>query len=67
MTYIKAKVIIKMDKISGPYEQIISWLVNTPNIGIAKQKFEERVRNDFAHMQARTFTFDYLEIAGMLQ
>lgn len=62
--YIRANVSLKVDGISGPFIRPISWLVNADNHILAKQKFENQVKKDFAHMQFRSAEFEYTEIAG---
>ena len=62
--YLEAKVSIKVDGISGPFEQTITWLVNAKNMSEAKSIYENRVRADFSHMQAQSFRFEYLKVAG---
>jgi len=65
--YIEAKVSMKVAGISGPFEEIVTWLVNNvPNVAYAKQKYESQVRRDFAHIQAQSFEFKYIKIAGEL-
>lgn len=63
MYYIKAKVVIRVAGISGPWEAIISYLVNAPNLEVAKQKYELQVRKDKSNMDAQSFKFEYIEIA----
>jgi hypothetical protein len=61
--YIEAKVIIKVFGISGPWEKIIGYLVDAPNVQTAKQKYTSQVKKDNSNMEAESFTFDYLKIA----
>ena len=65
--YIKAKVSIRVDGISGPFEKPSSALVNAIDKGEAKQKFENVVRLENANMQAKSFQFEYLEFAGEIK
>ena len=62
--YVKAKVTIRVDGISGPFEQNVSALVHGLNtIGEVKKKFETYARTKFSHMTPSNITFEYLEIA----
>jgi hypothetical protein len=56
---IEAKVTIRVRGIAGPFIEPVGYLVNAENDRQARQKFEERVKHDFAHMQAETFHFEY--------
>lgn len=56
---IEANVKIKVESISGIWEKKLGALVNAPNAGAAKAKFEALVRADYAHMMAQSFTFNY--------
>ena len=62
--YIEAKVSIKVAGISGPWDKTPTYLVNAPSVSVAKQKFEDQVRRDNANMEAQSFKFEYLKIAG---
>lgn len=63
MIYIKAKVSIRVAGISGPFEYIPSYLVNSRTVDHAKLKFEERVKWDNRNKEADSFKFEYLEVA----
>lgn len=67
--YIKAKVTLRVQGISGPWERVIAWLVNTPSgtVNEAKQKYEEQVKRDFAHMLFSSANFEYLEVTGEIK
>jgi hypothetical protein len=64
--YIEAKIVIRVQGISGPFEEVIVWLVNAPTLPVAKAKFEAQVRRDKARMEAQSFTFEYLKTAGTI-
>jgi len=64
--YIESNVKIKVQGISGPWEKNIIWMVNAPSLEIAKNKYENRVKQDFAHMAAQSFHFEYTKIAGTI-
>lgn len=49
--------------ISGPFEVTASYLVNAPNVSVAKSKFETQVRQDNQEKEASSFCFEYLEVA----
>jgi hypothetical protein len=65
--YIKAKVSIRVAGISGPFERSHSALVNANNVTEAKQKFEVVVKRENSNMQAQSFNFEYVEIAGEIK
>jgi len=67
MYYIKAKVIVRVAGISGPFEEIRSALVHGINTFQAKEKFEFHARSQSAHMMPESMTFEYLEIAGEIR
>ena len=62
--YIKAKIIIRVAGISGPFEQVISALVHGNTTNMAKSKFQNFAKQRFAHMQSQSIDFEYIEIAG---
>lgn len=65
--YLESKVHVRVAGISGPFEQIVTWLVNANSLVEAKQKFEARVRNDNASAMPESITFKYVKIAGELK
>ena len=65
--YVKANVTLRIQGISGPFIQMVSWLVNADNHIQAKIKYEEQVRRDFAHMNFSGISFEYLEVAGEIK
>lgn len=61
---IKAKVIIRVQGISGPWEQIISKnILDAPNIPKAKEFFEKYVWMEHQHMMPQSIKFEYIEIS----
>jgi len=64
--FIKAKVVIRVRGISGPFEQTVIQLVNAHTTNEARSKFEAHIRKRFAHMNGESFSFDYLEIADTI-
>lgn len=65
--YLRANVTLKVRGISGPFQRTIGWLVNANDPNHARQKFEEQVRKDFAHMQFEQAHFEYIEFAGEIK
>ncbi len=64
--FIQAKVIIRVFGISGPFEQSVTQLVNANGTADAKNKFEQHMRNRFAHLRGESFQFEYLTIADSI-
>jgi len=65
---IEAKVIIRVPGISGPFEYVVTYLVNALNLNIAKYKFEAQVRLDKQnHGLGNSFTFIYTKIASEIK
>ena len=64
--FIQAEVSIRVFGISGPFVQTHTQLVNAPNTNHAKSKFENHVRQRYAHMHAESFEFKYLVIADTI-
>lgn len=67
MYYIKAKVTISIAGISGPFIQILSALVHGTSTNNAKDKFENYVKAQFAHMLPQNVAYEYIEIAGEIK
>lgn len=61
--YIKAKVIIRMENIHGPYEETVSHLVTAASVSHAKEIYERHVSSTKNHLEINRISFDYLEIA----
>ena len=64
---LEANVSIRVAGISAPFMHNITWLVNGRNSAEAKQKFENRVRNDFAHMMPQSISFEWIKVAGEIK
>lgn len=64
---LKAKVILRVDGISGPFERIVTWHVNATNVDEAKAKYEERVSQSEKHVGFRSIAFEYIEIIGEIK
>lgn len=64
--WIQAKVVIKVFGISGPFEQVITKMVNARSTQEARSKFEYHVRQMFAHMNGESFHFEYLTVADTI-
>lgn len=64
--WIQAKVSIKVFGISGPFEQMVTQMVNAGSTQEAKMKFEQHMKNRFAHLNGETFRFEYLIIADTI-
>ena len=64
---LEAKVIIRVAGISAPSMHNITWLVNASHSTEAKQKFENRVRNDFSHMMPESVHFEWTKVAGEIK
>jgi len=65
--YIKAKISVRVEGISGPFNETLSALVRGVSTENAKVKFEAYVKQHYAHMQARKIDFEYLEVAGEIK
>lgn len=65
--YIKAKISVRVEGISGPFNETLSALVRGISTENAKTKFEAYVKQHYAHMMARSIVFDYVEIAGEIK
>lgn len=67
MTYwIQAKVQIRVYGISGPFEETITKMVDAGSTREAQAKYEEHIRQMFAHMHGNNFNFQYLTIADTI-
>lgn len=64
---LEANVVIRIAGISAPSMRSITWLVNGINSAEAKQKFENRVRNDFAHMTPESINIEWTKVAGEIK
>ena len=64
--FVQAKITIRVWGISGPFIETVTKLVNAHSTGEAKSKFEQHVRQLFAHMQAEEYRFDYITIADTI-
>ena len=64
--FIVCKIVIRVRGISGPFEQTVTKLVNAQGTDAAKAKFEQHVRQMFAHMRGESFHFEYLTIADTI-
>jgi hypothetical protein len=64
--FIQAKVNIRVWGISGPFTETVTKLVKAHNTNEAKSKYEEHVKQMFAHMNAESFEFDYMTIADTI-
>ena len=64
--FIKAKTVIRVYGISGPFEQTVIQLVDAKSTNEARIKFETHMRRKFAHMNGESFAFEYLEIADTI-
>ena len=62
--YISAKVTLTVAGISGPFIKQSRYLVREHNAVDAATKFTQQVRQDFAHMQYSTISFEYVEITS---
>jgi hypothetical protein len=60
--YIEAKVTIRVEGISGPWEPTVLHLVRANDLNSAKAKFESQVKKDNERMMAKSFVFEYLKI-----
>jgi hypothetical protein len=60
--YIKAKVTVRVNNISGPFEDTKTYLVNAPELEVAKSKFKRRIEQDCNHMLPGRIEIQYLEI-----
>lgn len=61
--YIRAKVEVKIDGISGLFGETKSYLVHGDHVQMAKARFEAQVKAEKRHMQPREVMFTYQEIA----
>ncbi len=64
--WIQAKISIKVFGISGPFEQVVTQMVNARNTQEARSKFENHIRQRFAHMNGESFDFQYLIVADTI-
>jgi hypothetical protein len=64
--WIKAKVVIRVFGISGPFEQTVVQMVNARSTVEARTNFENHMRAKFAHMNGESFTFEYIEVADTI-
>lgn len=64
--WIQAKISIKVFGISGPFEQVVTQMVNARNTHEARSKFENHIRHRFAHMNGESFDFQYLIVADTI-
>lgn len=64
--YVQAKIQIRVHGISGPFEETITKLVEANSTPEAQSKFENHIRQMFAHMQGESFHFQYLTIADTI-
>ncbi len=64
--WIQAKIQIRVFGISGPFEEVITQMVNAPNTREAQHKFEQHVKKRFAHMNGESFTFNYIIVADTI-
>ena len=64
---LKAKVTLRVDGISGPFEQVRAWHVNANNLSEAKTKFEEHISQSEKHVGYQNIKFEYLEIIGEIK
>ena len=67
MFLIEANVTIRVAGISGPFLRSVMYLVNAPNLNVAKQKYEDQVRRDFAHMMPNSVGVEYTKIAAEIK
>lgn len=65
--YLRANVIFRILGISGPFHVTVGFLVNADNAAHARQKFEERVKQDHSHMAFENVEFNYTEFAGEIK
>jgi len=64
---LKAKVSLRVDGISGPFEKVHAWHVNANSIEEAKSKFEARVAQSERHVGYQHINFEYTEIIGEIK
>ncbi len=64
---LEAKVNIRVAGISAPFMHNITWLVNANHSDEAKQKFEQRVKRDFAHILPQSVEFEWIKVAGEIK
>jgi hypothetical protein len=64
--WIQAKVVIRVFGISGPFEQVVTQMVNARHTQEARTKFENHMRARFAHMNGESFHFEYLTVADTI-
>ena len=64
--WIQCKVVIKVFGISGPFEQVVTQMVNAQNTAEARTKFENHMRKRFAHMQGESINFEYIIVADTI-
>ncbi len=65
--YLEAKVSVRVTGISGPFQEVITWLVNANNIIDAKEKFKAHVRSEKASALPESINFEFIKIAGELR
>lgn len=65
--YLRANIAFKVRGISGPFNVSFGALVNAPDANQARQKFEDKVKNDHAHMGFESAEFNYVEFAGEIK
>lgn len=63
---VRAKVIIRVAGISGPFEQTVAWHVHANSTKEAVYKYEQRVSQDFRYMAYQTIKFENYEIIGSI-
>lgn len=64
--WIQCKVVIKVFGISGPFEQVVTQMVNARSTQEARVKFENHMRKRFAHLNGESFDFQYLVVADTI-
>ena len=65
--YLRANVAFKVRGISGPFNVNVAWLVNATDANNARQKFEDRVKQDHRHMDFESASFSYTDFAGEIK
>lgn len=64
--WIKAKIVIRVFGISGPFEETVTKLVNARSTNEARAKYEAHIRQMFAHMRGESISFQYITIADTI-
>lgn len=64
--WIQAKVQIRVFGISGPFEQLVTQMVQASSTREAQTKFENHMRKRFAHMNGESFHFEYITVADTI-